>query len=90
MNLLNNSKVHVFISIITIIYYFILKKYDKSNNALLLSLYIPIIMYGFIYIITNTNLIVDTILIVDKPIITEIKPSSLIEMSDLYPTSNSV
>ena len=84
MNLLNNSKVHVFISIITIIYYFILKKYDKSNNALLLSLYIPIIMYGFIYIITNTNLIID------KPIITEIKPSSLIEMSDLYPTSNSV
>ena len=83
MSLLNNTKVHLFIFIVTVVYYFILKKYNKSKNSLLLSLYIPFTIYSFIYIISNTQIITDNV-----SNITNTPP--LIDISEIYPTSNSI
>ena len=59
--LLYNNNFHLYVIFVTVIYYFLIKKYrsnPKSRWMFILNIiYIPAILYVIAYLLTNTNFI---------------------------------
>lgn len=59
--LLYNNNFHLYVIFVTVIYYFLIKKYSSNPKNkwiyMLNIIYIPAILYALAYLLTNTNLI---------------------------------